>query len=333
MRRFMILVLIAGFLWSGYWFVGKSAKYKVMSLWLNERRAAGWRIRYSDFRVVGFPNRFDSRFSDLDIFDPVARIGWRAPLFDILALSYQPNHIIAAFAHDQSIALTDQTIRIKSARMMASMVFAPNTDLAVRRIALRVTQLGFESSLGWKSSAGKIAFSTRQSASTPFAHEVVLDATDIAPTQSLRLDLDPTGQLPDSIKAVYLDAVLGFDAPWDRIAVEQGAPRLTRVAIDKMRITWGTLGLGGSGRLQVAKSGRINGTLNLEITNWRGVLALFQSSGVLSAGLAKSIKAALGLMTAGTSAPDRLHIPLTLANGQMSLGPVPLGPAPRLLRE
>lgn len=331
MRRFMILVLLAGVLWGGYWFVGKSAKYAAMSAWISERRAAGWTINYSDFRVVGFPNRFDSRFRDLDIYDPVARIGWRAPLFNILALSYQPNHIIAAFAPDQHITTGAERIRVKSSRMMASLVFAPNTKLAVQRITLRAKDLSLISSSGWTSGAKSIAISTRQG-KAPFSHEVVFDIKRISPTHGLRHNLDPAGTLPKIIDTIYLDTVLGFNAPWDRLAIEQGAPEVTGIEIRKMQLGWGKLGLAAQGQLQVSKDGTISGRIRIDIRNWRGVLALFRASGVFSANLEASIRTALGLMTAGTSKPDELSLPLTLADGQMSLGPVPLGPAPRFIR-
>jgi len=332
MRKLMGLVLVAGFLWSGYWFIGHSAKYKVMSMWLQDRRAAGWTVDYSDFSVVGFPNRFDSRFKDLTLFDPRSGIGWQAPLFNILALSYQPNHIIAAFAHKQTLTLPHQTITVGSSKMMASVVFEPDTNLAVRRINLRAKDLTLNSSLGWKSAADSVAISTRQSETAPFAHEVEISAQKVTPTRRLRQNLDPNGQLPGIIDKVFLDMVLGFDAPWDRLAIEAGAPEVTRIDITRMSLGWGNLGLGAKGQMAVAKNGVITGKLSLKITNWRGVLDLFRSSGALDDTTAGTIARTVALLNSGAENPDNLTIPLTLAGGKMSLGPIPLGPAPRFLR-
>ncbi len=332
MRRLIAIILIAFAAWSTYWVIGKTAKYSVMNAWISDRRAAGWDITYSDFRVVGYPNRFDSRFRDLKIFDPVSDITWRAPLFDILALSYQPNHIIAAFARQQTLMLPHETVTIDSRKMLASVLFEPDTKLAVERISLRAEELALKSDHGWLAKAQKVAISTRQSSVAKFAQEVVIDAQAVTPTRAIKRALDPKNRLPATIERLYLDLVLGFDAPWDRIAIEEGAPEVTAINLTRMTLGWGQLGLAASGDLDVTKSGEINGTLTLKIKNWRQVLDLFVTSGAFDQRTARTIANGLTLLTQGSAEPDSLSIPLTLKAGKMSLGPIPLGPAPIFIR-
>ncbi len=333
MRILIAVIVVLSGLWSGYWFIGSSAKHGVLETWLNERRQAGWTVAYSDFSVVGFPNRFDSIFTDLNLEDPISGLGWKAPVFHILALSYQPNHIIASFANEQIVSFPLEEINVVSSEMLASVTFEPNTLLAVSETLLRSKDLKLEGSLGWQMMMGKLDLSTRQSTSGEFAHDVVFDAEKVTPTKTIRVTLDPTGRLPQTVDRLYLDMILGFDAPWDRVAVESGAPEVTLIRLNRLDTVWGALGLAGRGELTVAKDGEISGRLDLEIRNWREVLDLFVTSGILDQGTAGTVQNGLALLTAGSDNPTSLKVPLSLKDGKMALGPIPLGYAPRIIRE
>jgi len=333
MRVLLGVVAVLAALWSGWWLIGSTAKQNAIDSWLNQRRAAGWTVAYSDFRVVGFPNRFDSRFTGLELHDPISGLGWKTPLFHILALSYRPNHIIAAFANSQIVSLPLEDVTIESSEMMASVTFEPDTLLAVRETLLRTKALRMVGESGWQMGARSLDLSTRRNAGTAFAHDVVFDAVSVAPTAAFRRNLDPKGRLPAQIARVFLDMVLGFDAPWDRVAIESGAPEVTRISLNGLNVVWGDLGLAGSGALDVAPDGVISGRIDLEVRNWPGVLDLFASTGVLPVETIGTIRAGLTLLTSGSADPTLLRVPLILSDGAMALGPVPLGGAPYFVRK
>jgi len=328
MRKLIALIVVLAGLWSGYWYFGATTKHQMIAAWMEDRRADGWTADYSDFRVIGFPNRFDSFFTDLDLRDPRSGIGWTAPEFEILALSYQPNHIIAVWPNHQSLSFPLETVTVDSSRMMASVVFEPDTKLAVARTSLETSDLLLNGSSGWHTGIASLHLSTRQHAGLNDAHDVVFDARSVSPTAQVLKTLDPSGKLPTTIDMLYLDLVLGFDAPWDRVAIEQGAPLLTRITVNRLDSQWGQLGLAGSGVLDVSRNGVINGKLDLDLKNWRAVVDLFVTSGVIDQTIADTIKSALGLFAGG----DSLKTTLSFANGSWSLGPVPLGPAPYFVR-
>lgn len=330
MRILISIIAIAAALWSGYWYLGATAKKSVLESWFEDRRAAGWTAEYETFDVVGFPNRFDSRFHGLDLDDPQSGLGWQAPLFDILAPSYQPNHIIAAFAADQTVTTRFEDIRVQSRDMMASVVFEPDTGLAVNRLQLSAADLHLGSSLGWNILADKVLLATRQNPTVPFAHDVVLDIARLTPTKAFRGGLDPAGRLPAEIDTLYVSLSLGFAAPWDRLAIETGAPEVTRIEVHPSRIVWGKLELGVSGALAVAPDGMIEGRLDLAARNWRDILGLFVTGGVIGQNMADTI--ATGIAFLGGDDGNGIEVPLLLNDGAMSLGPVPLGPAPRFIR-
>jgi len=331
-RTMIVALLIAAGLWSGYWYVGKTTKFEVLSAWLESRRAAGWTAEYSDFRVVGYPNRFDSRFTDLNLRAPDTGIGWQAPVFNILSLSYKPNHIIATFANTQTLSFEREDITVDSSKMQASVVFEPDTKLAVDRIRLLAENLTLTSTSGWRAKADSLAFSTRRNSSVEFGHDAVFDAKNVTPTEAFRTVLDPKGRLPATIDTLLMDVTLGFTAPWDRIAIEDGAPLVTSIKVKRMNFGWGKLGFSATGTLDVAPDGLVSGSLSLSIRNWRAVLDLTVTSGLLDQPIADTIRRGLDLLTLASDDPTSLSVPLTLAEGRMSLGPIPLGFAPRFIR-
>jgi hypothetical protein len=331
MRKLLVLVIVAVGLWSGYWFIGSTAKERVLNGWLEERRAAGWTAEATAFDVVGYPNRFDSRFQGLELYDPRSGIGWSAPLFHILALSYQPNHVIAVWPGPQVLTFPGDTVAVDSTKLLASVVFEPDTKLAVARTSLETDDLTLKGGLGWKTGIKHLSLATRQTAAEAFAHDIVFDATGFSPTNALLNALDPSGGLPRIVDKLYLDLTLGFDAPWDRIAIEEGAPHVTSIKVNSIDTSWGALGLTGMGTLDVAPSGQISGEIGVELRNWQAVVDLFVMAGAISKDTAQTIKSGLGLF-AGSGPEATLKTTLSLADGMMSLGPIPIGPAPRFVR-
>jgi hypothetical protein len=63
----VILILVAASLWSGYWFFGASATQSAFANWFAERRAEGWAADMLNLEVQGFPNRFDTTFTDITL--------------------------------------------------------------------------------------------------------------------------------------------------------------------------------------------------------------------------------------------------------------------------
>ena len=97
MRALIGVVVVLVTLWSGYWFVGSRGVEAGLAAWIDARRAEGWVAEYSDISTIGYPNRFDTTISDLALADPATGLAWNMPFFQILTLSYTPNHIIAVF--------------------------------------------------------------------------------------------------------------------------------------------------------------------------------------------------------------------------------------------
>ncbi len=331
MRKLLLLLIIASSLWGGYWFVGKSAVETGLRSWIDQRRSDGWAADYTELKTRGFPNRFDTSITDLSLADPATGLAWELPVFQILALSYKPNHIIAVFAQDQVLATPNQRITISNETMRGSVVFEPGTDLTLQRSSFILEDLKFSSSKGWSSSLGSGSFATRQSVAIPLAHDIAFSAQGLSPSTTLRDRLDPTGALPESLETLSLDLTAGFTAPWDRFAIERARPQLTSLDVKNINARWGDLDLRMAGELQVGTDGVPEGKITIRAENWRDMIALAKNSGSLSDGLASGLERALALVAGMSGDKDVLEADLTFSRGRMSLGILPLGPAPKLI--
>ena len=327
MRILIAVIVIAALAWGGYWFVGASAVERGLTAWLEARRADGWTVAYDGLNTSGFPNRFDTTVTGLTLADPQSGLGWSGEIAQILALSYKPNHVIAALPHLQSITTPYDDIAVTSDRMRGSVVFAPNTSLALDHSAFIAETVTVTGQSGWSVSLDEGRLATRRAVARENAHDIGLELLGFAPTSDLRSRLDPEGTLPAALETLKIDATAAFDAPWDRSALGADRPELTALDVTSARMIWGDMTLDASGALTVDEAGTPTGLLTVTATQWRGMLDMAVAAGLVQDGLKDTVEKGLTLLSGGS---DSVTMPLNFAKGLVSLGPVPLGPAPRL---
>jgi hypothetical protein len=325
------LVLGLAVLYAGYWLVASRLADRALRGWFAERQADGWTASYDSLALRGFPSRFDVTVMDLDLRDPGSGFGWQAPQVEFDALSYQPQHYIATWPPTQTLLTPAGPVGIASRKMQASLVFTPGPSFRLNRSQLvisdlRVTPPGADA---W--GAAVFNFATDRAPATDFGHRIGLQATGLALPGSLRTLLDPDRGLPDKVDRLHLDAIVGFDAPWDRFALESGPlPQPTRLRLTDISAGWGDLGLAVSGDLAIGPGGIPEGRLDIRAAHWREGLDLLVRSGVLPPQNRSVVETALAVVSAASGGGEDLAATLTFTGGLMMLGALPLGPAPRL---
>ncbi len=330
MRRLLVLVLVAATLWAGYWFIGARGAETALKSWLSDRQADGWVAHSTDVSVQGFPSRFDATFTDIELADPDTGLAWSAPFFQILALSYKPNHVIAVWPHDQTLATPQEKLTIHSDEMQASVVFRPKTDLELDRTAFSLDGFSIASDQGWSVSFPNARLATRALSQQTHSHEIGFEATQVHPSPDLVAKLGQTG-LPEVFDALRLDAEVGFDAPWNRFAIEDRRPQPRQIKLRMLRAEWGKLELQAAGTLQVDDFGVPTGDISVRATNWREILAIAVATGAVPADLQSTLEQGLAVVAGLSGNSETLDVPLSFRRGRIQLGPVPIGPAPRLV--
>ena len=82
-RALIALVLAACTIWSVFWFMGHRTVHSTISALIQDMRDSGLEVEYSDLRVRGYPNRFDTTIDEIEIVDPSSGNGWKSPFFPV----------------------------------------------------------------------------------------------------------------------------------------------------------------------------------------------------------------------------------------------------------
>jgi hypothetical protein len=330
MRKLIIVILVAATAWAAYWVVGATASQKATEGWLEARRAEGWQVEYSDLKVRGFPNRFDTTITDVQLTDPETGLSWSAPFFQIFSLSYQPNHLIAAWPNTQTLATPFQKISIETSAMTASLKVFPNSTLELDTATIVIEDATLSSTNEWKASTNKINAAIRKTAGKAMTYDIAAQADTVVPGDTLRGMLDAGGTLPDVIEGLNFDTEIGFARPLDIRVIEENRPDITTLNIKDARAAWGELKLRAKGDLTVDANGHPNGEVALNARNWREMLALAVNAGAIPAEAASAAELGLGLLARLSGAENSLDAPLSFSDGRIFLGPIPIGTAPSL---
>lgn len=329
MRKLIVVLLVGAALWGGYWFIGATAVERGLAYWIEDRRIEGWAADVGAIETVGFPYRFDTTLTDVVLADPDTGLAWTMPFFQILALSYKPNHIIAVWPDTQVLASPIERVQLVSTRMQGSVIFRPQTSLALERTDIIAENLQLRSDAGWQAALDEGRFAVHRQEVAEAQYRIGADVLALRPAAPVRRALDPLERLPETIETLRLDATVDFDKPWDRFAIERARPQPTRIDLTDLQATWGNLDLRAAGTLDIDAEGVAEGKITVKATNWREMLELSVAAGMIPERVAPTIERGLALLAGLSGAPDTLDAPLSFQRGFVSFGPVPLGPAPR----
>ncbi|MDJ0640076.1 MAG: DUF2125 domain-containing protein [Paracoccaceae bacterium] len=328
MTRLIVVLLVGTLAWMTWWALGKSAYEQGLSAWIDERRAVGWAADVGSMETGGFPNRFDTTITDLRLADPRTGVAWSSPFVQLLSLAYKPHQVIAVVADEHRFSTPLETFDIVHEDARASLFLKPETALGLNSARLTVTQLGLTSTLGWRASLDDGQFAVESVPAAENTYRVGVNVDQLRPADATRRTLDPAGVLPEVIDNMHLDAILAFDRPWDRFAIEERRPQPTRIDLTNLSAEWGTVTFRAAGEVDVDAEGYPNGEITVRAVEWRKLVAMAVSSGVLPVEAAGPLERALELMTSGR---DTLDATLGLRGGMVRLGVIPIAPAPRLV--
>lgn len=331
MKHLVRLMAALALLWSLLWIAGSVTVERLVAGWLDQQGRAGWVVGYETLGTSGYPLRFDTRLTDLRLADPATGWAWTAPELHLDQFSARPLAIRAIWPSAQSFATPFETVTITADRMESLLHVQARSDLALNRSETIFNRVAMRSDLGWSSAidSATLRFSLRDEPG--HRYDLRFDAEGFVPTGQLLALLDPAGLLPQQVERFRLSAVTAFDRPWDLTALEVSRPNVTRLELEEMRAEWGDLALRVSGTLDVDPQGLPTGNLSVRAQNWREMVTLGANAGAIPDGFRGTLETGLSLMAGLSGRPEDLDATLRFAEGQVYFGPIPLGPAPRLV--
>jgi hypothetical protein len=326
MRVFLWIGVVLGVLWGGYWVVGARVIETGANKWVSDMQAQGLAVAQDDIAVAGFPSRFDLTVTRPRIADQVTGWGWKAPFAQVLSMTWKPWHVIAVLPQDQEIDAPGQRIALTTSKMQGSLRLAPSTDQSLAEVVIEAHDVALVSDLGWQVGLTSAVLALGKVGTNGFDQRLGLDISDLRPDATLTAQLPDLG---DVISKLHLDSVLALSAALDRHA---GAtqPRVTGVTVRDFSMIWGSLRLSAKGQVRPGRDGLAEGQIDFAIEDWRQVPALAVALGLVRPEMGQSLTNGLDVLAQSGGNPDVLNLALTFADGWMSLGPIPLGPAPVL---
>lgn len=326
MKRLLIVVLVAVLGWFAYWFIVAQAARTGYEAWFDARRAEGWQAEYRDLSLRGFPNRIDTTFDGIQLADPETGFAWDAPFFQVFALSYRPNHLIAVWPNRQTLSTPLQKLTINSEDMKASVVFAPKTSLELRRANFATEAINITSDRRWTITADSLRVALIQDETDPTQYQIALQGQGVAPPAALRNEV-----LPAKMSALDLDATLGFDRAWDLRALEERRPQPNVITLRNAKAQWGPMLFQAVGDMTTDPKGILSGDLTLRAKEWQAMITMARESRQVDPIVIDGAEQLLRLFSSLSGPGDDIDLTLTFKNGRTYAGLLPLGPAPLIV--
>lgn len=335
LKAMIWLIVLLAVAYSAWWFVGAQVIQRAGTAALAAQAQAG--SAPPRVSVQGFPNRFDVTVAPLALQSGTGRIEWQAPKLDLYALSWRPNHLIADLPTSQRLRYgrlwTDLTVT--EARASANFGLSADAPLEKTVFVAKGGQIRAEDLPERLTGAApgqaitgfdELRLATLALHGPGNRQKLGLELTGLALPPAVRARI---GDLPASIDRLHADLVMGLDRPLDRHALTL-LPRPGAVEVADLSVAWGPASLSASGTLSLRPDGLLDGDLTLEASHWKELLDLAVASHLLDRDIARTYGRGLDGFAQLSGAQDgRLRLPLTIRDGMMRLGPLPLGPAPQ----
>jgi hypothetical protein len=325
MRRLAGGAVVLALLWSGYWALGTWALQQGVAQAVAQARTQGLQASLGAVDSTGYPLRFVLRMQDVDLGDPVTGQRWQVPGLALRIAAWRPWVADLSLTGDQRISLPGQDLLLQATALAGRLATAPDPDLPLSAIDIALAEARLQSSLGWQVALGDAQLVMSADPATPGAYDMRLDVAGLEPDPAL---IAATG-LPAAISRVALRGAVTLTAPLDRHA-GQTQPRLQALSVTEAQAIWGPVTLTIAGQVMAGEGGLADGRLEIGITGWRNLVPLMVAARAITPELAPTVEGLLNALAAEDGDAETLSLPLIFAAGRGTLGPLPLGPAPRL---
>ncbi|NOD93261.1 DUF2125 domain-containing protein [Ruegeria sp. HKCCD4884] len=331
MRRLLRVFIFIAVLWSAYWFIAGYGLRNAITGWFDQQQELGWQADFSDAATAGYPTHHTTRLNNPALADPVTGTAWSADWVEFESPAIWPGRQILRFADTpQRLSYFDQTATIEADALQAHLQLRPGVALVLEKMALTAGPWSITENAQALAAGGTLELLMEQTA-TPEAYSMVVRVDGFTPGDDLRNLMETATSLPQSFDTLELDMVAAFDKPWDRSALEQGRPQPVRIDLKLAEAKWGGLRLFATGALDVDAQGIPTGEIAVKAENWRDMIAMANAAGALPDQAVDPVTRALNFMAGLGGNPNALDLQLNFRDGFVALGPLPLGPAPRLI--
>lgn len=329
--RLLKWLCLGAAVWMGYWAIAAWGLNHSLQGWFAEQERQGWQVEFGEITTSGFPTHHRTTVFQPLLADPGTGAAWSADWVKLESPALWPGIQTLHFpATAQRYSFFDQTSRLVAQDMRADLQLAPGLALTLEHLALNSAawQVSEGADVIWQAEDLVLQMSQLPQ---PQDYVITASASGFTPGGLFRRMHRPADTLPAEFSVLELQGTVTFDTPWDRRALELRRPQPRHIALDLAEARWGEMWLRAAGALQVDEQGRLDGELTLRIENWRQILDLAERSSLLPPSGRAAMERVLALFARDSGQGDKLDTSLSISKGQVWLGPLPLGTAPRLV--
>lgn len=331
MIRLLKVTITLAIGWSLYWAAAGYWLRNGVATWFDAQAAQGWRADYADLSTSGYPLIFTNTLTSPALADPTTGTAWQADWLRMESPAIWPGRQTLSFADTpQRFSYFDQTAVLEANDMQAELYLHPGVALELERMTLTSANWLVTDGSGDVAGADSLTLSVVQT-DHPETYDFDAIANQFTPGDGLRRTTRSMESLPRSFEALELQMQVTFDRTWDRAALENSRPQPRIIGLKLAEMRWGVLSLKAAGDVTVDAAGIPTGMIAVQAENWREMLPMAQSAGAIPARAIGPAEKLLGMLAGLGGNPNTLDIQLNFKDGYIALGPLPLGPAPRII--
>lgn len=323
---FLLLLPLLGL--PSAWFLSGTVLRHSFDAWVQDRRDAGYTLRYAEPELAGFPFGLDVRIPDPGVESPEGW-HWRGPaltggatLWDPLSLTLRApgRHRVEWGPRNGRLALQ---LDAAGASGRAELAF----DGRLRQADAALTDVAAEGPLPGPLHIERLDLVYRDTA-------VPDDADAAAPGEllmtALGVDLPPGLELPLGPRVELflvegrVEGPLPAEASRQSLALWRDAGGL--LDIHRLKLRWGPLQLEAEGRLALDRELRPTGELTSNLRGGSDLVEHLAARKMIAERAAGALKLAIFALSrnAGDGGPPVVELPVSLKDGLLYLGPVAL---------
>jgi hypothetical protein len=325
--------ILGALAWTGWWYALARGQEAGLAAWFDDRNRAGWQAEHAEIGLTGFPLRLEREITDIRLADPKTGWAWAAPWLHFESGTFAPNRVDVTWPDTQSLAVPGERTDIASHTMTAGLELKPEFALGLVHSSIEVAGLDVRSrpisGRGWTASAASVEAEIAERVNDD-GYDITFRAEKVILPEPLMARIDPLGVAGRELERMTFDGSAVFIDPIDRHLIEDGRLALKAATIRRAGFQWGQMRLVAKGKIKVDDQGYPKGKIALTARHWREIIALARRSGAIGPSMAEALETALELVALLGGNRDELDATLKFKDGQVWIGPVSIGDAPRL---
>jgi hypothetical protein len=322
-----ILLLIGIVGWSGFWFWARGEAQVRIDAAAADLQRAGYAVAWTTRTLGGYPFRMDVTFTDFSIRDPS---GWAltTPRLEGEAFMHAPGHWMIATPQGLTfVRPIGGAVHVTATNLRASL---NNLDKRPPSFSFQAVKPRFQPAAGAQpfalSSADLVEFHLRPG---PDDEGGVFMEVKNGKARLSGLLGRIAGDKPVSFTwNSTLSKMSAFEGPTWPEAVRRWTAAGGRMNVREAGLTAGEALVGAkAGALTVGSDGRLNGALEVTLRQAPRALSVMGEAGAIPQ---PNAEAARAVTQARQGAGETATATITFQAGQTTLGPVAIGPAPKV---